>query len=64
MLYPLSYEGVPNQYKAPRTTGRTGPYKPPVAALCPCSRTRPARPASQPVFTALCSPPEDTRARR
>ena len=36
MLYPLSYEGVPIQYKAPRTASRH----------------------------SLCSPSEDTRARR
>ncbi len=64
MLYPLSYEGVPIQYKAPRTASRHSPPKPPASALCLCSRPRPARPASQPVFTALCSPPEDTRTRR
>ncbi len=40
-----------------------GSYKPPTAALCPCFRPRPAGPAPQPVFTALCSPPEDTRTR-
>ena len=49
MLYPLSYEGVPIQYKAPRVAGRHGVQKP----------LRPARFAS-----TLRSPPEDTRARR
>ena len=49
MLYPLSYEGVPIQYKAPRVAGRHGVQKP----------LRPARFAS-----TLCSPPEDTRTRR
>ena len=49
MLYPLSYEGVPIQYKAPRIAGRHGVQKP----------LRPARFAS-----ALRSPPEDTRPRR
>ena len=49
VLYPLSYEGVPIQYKAPRVAGRHGVQKP----------LRPARFAS-----TLRSPPEDTRARR
>ena len=49
VLYPLSYEGVPIQYKAPRVAGRHGVQKP----------LRPARFAS-----TLCSPPEDTRTRR
>ena len=49
MLYPLSYEGVPIQYKAPRVAGRHGVQKP----------LRPARFAS-----TLRSPPEDTRTRR
>ena len=49
MLYPLSYEGVPIQYKAPRVAGRHGVQKP----------LRPARLAS-----TLRSPPEDTRTRR
>ena len=49
MLYPLSYEGVPIQYKAPRVAGRHGVHKP----------LRPARFAS-----TLRSPPEDTRTRR
>lgn len=31
MLYPLSYEGVPIQYKAPRTSGRHSPPKPSVS---------------------------------
>ena len=31
MLYPLSYEGVPIQYKAPRTSGRHSPPKPAVS---------------------------------
>ena len=29
MLYPLSYEGVPIQYKAPRTSGQHSPCSPP-----------------------------------
>ena len=49
VLYPLSYEGVPIQYKAPRVAGWHGVQKP----------LRPARFAS-----TLRSPPEDTRARR
>ena len=49
VLYPLSYEGVPIQYKAPRVAGRHSVQKP----------LRPARFAS-----TLRSPPEDTRARR
>ena len=49
MLYPLSYEGVPIQYKAPRVAGRHSVQKP----------LRPARFAS-----TLRSPPEDTRTRR
>ena len=49
VLYPLSYEGVPIQYKAPRVAGRHGVQKP----------LRPARFAS-----TLRSPPEDTRTRR
>ena len=49
VLYPLSYEGVPIQYKAPRVAGRHGVQKP----------LRPARLAS-----TLRSPPEDTRTRR
>ena len=49
MLYPLSYEGVPIQYKAPRVAGRHGVQKP----------LRPARFAS-----TLRSPFEDTHARR
>ena len=55
MLYPLSYEGVPIQYKAPRTAGRHSPPKPPASTG---SHTAP--------FLCLtpCSPPEDTRARR
>ena len=49
VLYPLSYEGVPIQYKAPRGAGRHGVQKP----------LGPAR------FTStLRSPPEDTRTRR
>lgn len=31
MLYPLSYEGVPNQYKAPRTASPHSPPKPPAS---------------------------------
>ena len=50
MLYPLSYEGVPIQYKAPRTASPHSPCSPPCV--------------HRPVFTALCSPPEDTRTRR
>ena len=55
MLYPLSYEGVPIQYKAPRTAGRHSPPKPPASTG---SHTAP--------FLCLtpCSPPEDTRTRR
>ena len=49
MLYPLSYEGVPIQYKAPRVAGWHGVQKP----------LRPARFAS-----TLRSPSEDTRTRR
>ena len=49
VLYPLSYEGVPIQYKAPRVAGRHSVQKP----------LRPARFAS-----TLRSPPEDTRTRR
>lgn len=49
MLYPLSYEGVPIQYKAPRVAGRHSVQKP----------LRPARFAS-----TLRSPPDDTRTRR
>ena len=64
MLYPLSYEGVPIQYKAPRTASPHSPPKPPPAALYPCSCPSSACSASQPVFTALCSPLEDTRTRR
>lgn len=56
MLYPLSYEGVPIQYKAPRTASPHSPPKPPASTG--------THTASQPVFTALCSPPEDTRTRR
>ena len=49
VLYPLSYEGVPIQYKAPRVAGWHGVQKP----------LRPARFAS-----TLRSPSEDTRTRR
>ena len=63
MLYPLSYEGVPIQYKAPHAASPHSPPKPPAstgsrAIPIPC----PIPP--QPVFTTLCSPPEDTRTRR
>ena len=56
MLYSLSYECVPIQYKAPRTASPHSPPKPPASTG--------THTASQPVFTALCSPPEDTRTRR
>ena len=55
MLYPLSYEGVPIQYKAPRTASPHSPPKPPVSTG---SRTVPT-PCPNP-----CSPPEDTRIRQ
>ena len=60
MLYPLSYEGVPIQYKAPRAAGR---YSPRQAASIHRQPHR-AHPLSQPVFTSSCSPHEDTRIRR
>ena len=55
MLYPLSYEGVPIQYKAPRTASPHSPPKPPASTG---SRAIPIPCPSQ------CSPPEDTRTRR
>lgn len=55
MLYPLSYEGVPNQYKAPRTAS---PHSPPKQPASTGSRATPIPCPSQ------CSPPEDTRTRR
>ena len=59
MLYPLSYEGVPIQYKAPRTASPHSPPKPPAstgsrAIPIPCPNPCPSQ----------CSPPEDTRTRR
>ena len=56
MLYPLSYEGVPIQYKAPRTAGQHSPPKPPAAtgnrtATAPHPFPVPAR-VHHPVFTA------------
>lgn len=55
MLYPLSYEGVPIQYKAPRTADQHSPRQaasihrqPHRTILCPTQ----------------CSPPEDTRSLR
>lgn len=55
MLYPLSYEGVPIQYKAPRTAS---PHSPPKQPASTGSRAIPIPCPSQ------CSPPEDTRTRR
>ena len=55
VLYPLSYEGVPIQYKAPRTAGRHSPPKPPASTG---SRTAPF------LCPNPCSPPEDTRSRQ
>lgn len=69
MLYPLSYEGVPIQYKAPRTASRHSPRQAasiravPMFPPAPCPPCIPTR-VHRPVFTALCSPPEDTRTRR
>ena len=64
MLYPLSYEGVPIQYKAPRTAGRHSPPNPSVSTGShPTLIPRPS-PVHHPVFTTPCSPPEDTRAQR
>ena len=59
MLYPLSYEGVPIQYKAPRTASPHSPPKQPAstgnrATPIPCPNPCPSQ----------CSPPEDTRTRR
>ena len=59
MLYPLSYEGVPIQYKAPHAASRHSPPKPPAstgsrAIPIPCPNPCPSQ----------CSPPEDTRTRR
>lgn len=60
VLYPLSYEGVPIQYKAPRTASRHSPPKPPASTgsratpiPCPnpCPNPAPAR-VHHPVFTA------------
>ena len=59
MLYPLSYEGLPIQYKAPRAASRHSPPKPPVST---CSRAAPI-PCPNPC-PSPCSPPEDTRTRR
>lgn len=59
MLYPLSYEGVPIQYKAPRTASRHSPPKPPASTG---SRASPI-PSPNPC-PSQCSPPEDTRTRR
>ena len=55
MLYPLSYEGVPIQYKAPHAASPHSPPKPPASTG---SRAIPIPCPSQ------CSPPEDTRTRR
>ena len=59
MLYPLSYEGVPIQYKAPHTASPHSPPKPPAstrnrASPIPCPNPCPSQ----------CSPPEDTRTRQ
>ena len=68
MLYPLSYEGVPIQYKAPRTASRHSPRQAasiravPMFPPAPCPPCIPTR-VHRPVFTALCSPLEDTRTR-
>ena len=59
MLYPLSYEGVPIQYKAPRTASPHSPPKPPASTG---SRTAPI-PCPIPC-PSPCSPAEDTRTRR
>lgn len=67
MLYPLSYEGVSIQYKAPRTASPHSPPKQPAstgsrATPIPCPNPCPVpcpSPCSPP-----CSPPEDTRTRR
>lgn len=73
MLYPLSYEGVPIQYKAPRTARwNSASAQPTTSRQQPSCAHVPARtlqvlrpsPCSPSVFTALCSPPEDTRTRR
>ena len=59
MLYPLSYEGVSIQYKAPRTASPRSPPKQPAstgsrATPIPCPNPCPSQ----------CSPPGDTRTRR
>ena len=59
MLYPLSYEGVPIQYKAPRTASRHSPPKPPAS-----TRNRASPIPSPNPCPSQCSPPEDTRTRR
>ena len=59
MLYPLSYEGVSIQYKAPRTAS---PHSPPKQPASTGSRATPI-PCPNPC-PSQCSPPEDTRTRR
>ena len=54
MLYPLSYEGVPIQYKAPRTTVRHGTLEATSSHAYVPARALPARrpnPCSPSVFT-------------
>ena len=59
MLYPLSYEGVSIQYKAPHAAS---PHSPPKQPASTGSRATPI-PCPNPC-PSQCSPPEDTRTRR
>ena len=64
MLYPLSYEGVPIQYKAPRAAGRHSPPKPSVSTG---SRPTPIPHPSlvhHPVFTTCVHHLRTPRTRR
>ena len=60
MLYPLSYEGVPIQYKAPRTASPHSPPKPPASTgirtvPTPCPMPCP-NPYSPPCVHRLSTP--------
>ena len=64
MLYPLSYEGVPIQYKAPRTARRHSPRQATCIRAVPIFPTKPCPSGVPTRVHRLCSPPEDTRTRQ
>lgn len=64
MLYPLSYEGVPIQYKAPRTASRHSPRQAASIRAVPMFPTKPCPSGIPTRVHRLCSPLEDTRIRR